>query len=1508
MKGLPVETFGKYQLLKKLGTGGMAEVWLAREPLAQGLAKILVIKQIHPSLAEAPQFRQMFEDEAKVAVNLNHPNIVQTFGYGQIGATYYLAMEHVEGVDLLRLLNAAVEQKRRIPFGLAAYLGQQIAKALDYAHRKTDEFGEALGIVHRDVSPQNVLVSWDGGVKLVDFGIARARHVREDEGVVKGKFAYMSPEQASGRQVDPRADIFATGIVLWEVTCGRSLFGHLKGRQAVNAIKNAQVPRPRELDPSVPPELEAIILRSLERRPEDRFQTARDLHRALGRFFFDLSGREGSIYDSGTLAAFLSQIVPRSAPVKPEGDEARAREPHLRENREPDSGIREAPAREALDRESHLRGNSPAAAASADSAVLPLSERKHVVVVEGELSGLQALRRQVGEARAREALLDFLRVCENVAYKHGAHPDRLDDRGFTYVLGLPVGTEDDSARAVQLATALIDALEGISREIDQINGPPLKLALGLMRGVALLSRGTRQVNSKFEYEILGQTSEVARRLAREAMPGEVLVGGGVFRGARSEYRFEELEAIEMPVDADTSPGGDGSDDSTAAPRARVYRLLGPRPRAERIADQPTQTRIVGRHLELATLRETHRTVVQRHEAQHVLILGEAGVGKRSIVEAFRRGLDPSTHLLLRAQGRPSLRDTPYALVADLARDFLGVSEETDPREVKRRLEAAMQLLFRLDESKEARSTIDSLALLLGVKVPGSEELDPGERRHRLHAAMRGLEARLAEGRTLVVCLEDFHWSDSQSFEILTALVREPMARPVLGVATGRHDERMEELSRNPQVTTILVGELGEREREELVTARFESATDAQALLHQILDRAGGNPFYVNEIIESLVERGILASVDSTGPNGEPQRKLRWVKRDEAFAVPTTVEAVVASRLDRLPDDERDVIRRAALLGRIFRVEDLAALTGTDPVAALVRLSARGIIAPSSAAGDVYKSGPAAYSFRNVITKEVAYGGLAPDTRALLHSIAADRLQRSPGYRKGADDARLADHLEAAGDPTGAARALVSAGSYARDSAGNAEAFKLFSRALRLLPADAHATRYAVHAEREQILRGWSKRPAQLREVHAMRKAATMIGGDEGRRREAEAFCRMGLLYLDVGRHAAARRELQRALAVAREARDALGESEALRLEATLLCNVGRNVEALGLAQKALAVLGTPDSPGSATREHLLGRAQALNAVGNVHVHTGHLRDAVSAYAEALVIYRRLGVRRLEAATLNNMGWVFVGLGEYEEALVHYKRSLRLAHELGDRAGIGVKLANIGQTYCDLGDFERARRYLDKGLELHQALGDQAGMADGVISLAQVCLREHKVKEALTLLEKGLELASQTRSRYQEIRALVYLAMANLEAGEPPEKVMSGALELARSATRLAREAEIANGAAYGLAAEALAWERIGRLDEAKKSSAAAVELVDSGRDIDCPEEILFIHARVARSAGDDAGARTALRRAFVEVQRKARRLHEPSWRSRYLEAPPARDILAAAHDAGVDAEADHFDP
>src|SRR5262245_41783358 len=293
----------------------MAEVYLARTTVAQGLTKTLVLKKIHTAYARSRPFVAMFVDEAKIALGLNHPNIVQVFDFGSVGETYFLAMENVEGMDLLRLLQDCAREKRRIPFGLSAYIVQQLCKGLDYAHRKTDEFGDPLGIVHRDISPQNVLVSWDGGVKIVDFGIARARHVHEDEGVIKGKFAYMSPEQARGEPVDCRSDVFSAGIVLYELVCGRPLFTG-RGKEALEQVKAGAIPPPREAAPDVPAALERIVLKAFAYHKDDRYQSARELHVDLGRFQLEWGHGAGELVDSTALAAFLATVVPeeRRAP------------------------------------------------------------------------------------------------------------------------------------------------------------------------------------------------------------------------------------------------------------------------------------------------------------------------------------------------------------------------------------------------------------------------------------------------------------------------------------------------------------------------------------------------------------------------------------------------------------------------------------------------------------------------------------------------------------------------------------------------------------------------------------------------------------------------------------------------------------------------------------------------------------------------------------------------------------------------------------------------------------------------------------------------------------------------------------------------------------------------------------------------------------------------------------------------------------------------------------------
>ncbi len=214
--------YGRYTLIKKLATGGMAEVFLAKQRGLEGFEKLLVIKRILPHLADDEEFVQMFLNEARIAARFNHPAIVQIYDLGKQDDTYFIAMEFIHGEDMGRVMRKCWSRGHWIPHALSLLTIARVGEALYYAHNKTDEQGVPLRVIHRDISPQNILVSFDGTVKLVDFGIARAAgHASSTRsGAIKGKFAYMAPEQASNKAIDHRTDIFATGLVLYEMLTG----------------------------------------------------------------------------------------------------------------------------------------------------------------------------------------------------------------------------------------------------------------------------------------------------------------------------------------------------------------------------------------------------------------------------------------------------------------------------------------------------------------------------------------------------------------------------------------------------------------------------------------------------------------------------------------------------------------------------------------------------------------------------------------------------------------------------------------------------------------------------------------------------------------------------------------------------------------------------------------------------------------------------------------------------------------------------------------------------------------------------------------------------------------------------------------------------------------------------------------------------------------------------------------------------------------------------------------
>jgi serine/threonine protein kinase len=298
--------FGKYLLLDRISVGGMAEVFKAKSYGVEGFEKIIAIKRILPTMGEDRDFIKMFIDEAKIAGQLAHANICQIFELGRIDGSHFIAMEYIWGKDLLQIQNRLRKLKQPMPVPMACFSMAKVLEGLDYAHRKRDPLGRPLEIVHRDCSPQNVLVSYEGEVKVIDFGIAKAtsRNSRTMAGVLKGKFGYMSPEQVRGLPLDRRSDIFALGTMLYECLTGDRLFQGETDFSTLEKVRNVDIQRPRDINPNIPESVERVILKALAKDVDDRYQWCSEMLADLQQY---LMGQD-VVFTAKSLSSWLKEM------------------------------------------------------------------------------------------------------------------------------------------------------------------------------------------------------------------------------------------------------------------------------------------------------------------------------------------------------------------------------------------------------------------------------------------------------------------------------------------------------------------------------------------------------------------------------------------------------------------------------------------------------------------------------------------------------------------------------------------------------------------------------------------------------------------------------------------------------------------------------------------------------------------------------------------------------------------------------------------------------------------------------------------------------------------------------------------------------------------------------------------------------------------------------------------------------------------------------------------------
>jgi eukaryotic-like serine/threonine-protein kinase len=323
------ESYGPYLLLEKIGSGGMADVFRAVRKGPEGFVRVFAVKRIIPRHAESPEFVEMFCNEARLTALLNHPNLVQVYDFGEVKGSYYLAMEYLKGRTVLSVMRSLHARRMPFPATAVAYIGRQVALGLHYAHSRQGEGGRSLNLVHRDINPANIMLLKSGGVKVLDFGIAKAPLLTKNQtqaGLIKGKLSYAAPEQLKCLPLDGRADVFSLGVTLWEMLTMKKLFGGPSDFETVTNVMSKAVQPPSALRPDIPPAVDALIMQALARDAADR-PDARQLAVGLGEYLRETRFLEDSVGDllrelfgdhtSQVLTVMPRDVAPRSAAAVP---------------------------------------------------------------------------------------------------------------------------------------------------------------------------------------------------------------------------------------------------------------------------------------------------------------------------------------------------------------------------------------------------------------------------------------------------------------------------------------------------------------------------------------------------------------------------------------------------------------------------------------------------------------------------------------------------------------------------------------------------------------------------------------------------------------------------------------------------------------------------------------------------------------------------------------------------------------------------------------------------------------------------------------------------------------------------------------------------------------------------------------------------------------------------------------------------------------------------------------
>ena len=1279
-------TLPRYSVLERLGSGGMGVVYRARDVR---LDRSVALKFLSPYLATAADAKRRFLAEAQAAAALEHPNICTVYEIGETeDGQLYIAMPFYEGETLAQRI-----ARGRVPLTDAIRIALSITDGLAKAHER--------GIVHRDIKPANVMITTDGLVKILDFGIAKLSDSSVTQpGARLGTAGYMSPEQALGAEVDHRTDIWALGVVLYEMLAGVRPFQGDDERAVLYALQSHDPAPLSTRRDDVPVALDSVVAKALAKRPGDRFPTMRTF--------------------SDELASLHTLLV---------------------------STVRSAPPR--------------ASSTVGEPGPAPLSlggERRQVTVLVSTLAGYPSLIERCPPEEVERVMSRVRNAAVDVMRRHGGSIDELHGDQLRSLFGVPETHEDDAVRAVRAALDLHRRVREVADTIPDGPGRVIRMQSGVHTGPVVVQRPRRDDGA---YQVVGPTVHTATRLAALAKPDTIVASGDCQRLVAPFFAAEPRDAVML--------------DAGVAPTIpfTIHGESGLETRLE-ASERTGLTPYTGRGAELSTL-QARLEQARSGDGQFVVVVGEAGAGKSRLLYELRRRVTDDATQVLNGRCQSYAGTAPYLPFIEALRAMLQLGRrgqgDVSADDVIARVRA-------IDPSLE--SFIPLYLHLLSIQSdahPVPRHLQ-GE---RFQAAM--LDALVAiltlhtKRHPTLVLFEDWHWVDDASRDVLRQLVEILPTYALLVVVACRPDGVTDWGSADHR-SVIHLGPLDRDASVGIMRSVLHAERIAPALARQIHERTGGNPFFLEEVCQTLIEGGTVTVAAGEAAVADASGTVHF---------PETVQAVIRTRLDRLDRDAREVLRVASVIGREFSCGVLEhVLAGAiDPAPPLERLKGAGLIQQTSVVPEP------AYRFKHVLTQEVTYETLLEHQRKTLHGAVGRALERLYPERMDERLELLAHHFSRAEVWSEAVR-------YGVQAAERASAFSQFSDALTtleraqswLMRLDDDATRRDLLAEillrQERLCETLGLRGRQQRLVDELIALLAPAGASA---KLAEAYLRQGDVYTLLKRFDAANRALETALRITRERGDAAGERNALRSIGLLRWHEGNNAEALAITEYALAI--------DRERQDEHAVAGDLANLGIILKDMGEYDRARQCLEDALQLQVVSDDPFKQSFVLHNLANVCRALGQTEQALAHLRRADDLAREPKLPIQRSFHLTAIAHLHLQQGDIEESLRVYRKALELSREARHADGLAQALRALGEVLYGLGRNAEALPLFAEGTALFAQLEDHRSE--ALMWRRIAAIREREGAFDDASAAWDAARSLHRLVDDVSDELEALEGLA-------------------------------------------------------------------------------------------------------------